>query len=110
MASKLPVAPVLHYTLTIAGTAAATIGTLQDYTPLAICGIAAVVTAVILAVLSRRAMRERCWLIIEATMVHSEMKTFTIPAMDTGTPRSRCIIGQAVPSTESGRPSEMNAI
>ena len=54
--------------------------------------------------------RMTCWLIIEATMVHSEMKTFTIPAMDTGTPRSRCIIGQAVPSTESGRPSEMNAI
>lgn len=66
MVYKLPVAPVLHYTLTIAGTAAATIGVLQDDTPLAICGIAAVVIAVILAVLSRRAMRERCWLIIEA--------------------------------------------
>ena len=33
-----------------------------------------------------------------------------MPAHDTGTPRSGYIIGHAVPSIESGSPSEMNAI
>ena len=44
----------------------------------------------------------------DETTVHSATAVFMNPAIETEAPRSRYISGQAVPSTESGSPSEIN--